>query len=287
MGKNVPKTIAIVFMGAVAAMGAGGAASLGGPGRRRPRRACSTRRSAAIERRRSAHGDDASKLLRCPAHVPAALDPPAGTTLAAGMAASGVQVYVCTAPRDRGRAPAWVLKAPHAVLSEGKETTATHFSGPAPVAAGRRQGAERRIDGAVASPASAPATAPTWEALDGSRLTGARVASAAAPDGKSIPWLLLRSTSSVGPGLFGDVTWVQRLDTVGGAAPAARLRRRAPGRGGDGAVSRGLLLLSPERGGDSAATLRVELRLSPERQRARARGRGRGLDSTWTVERDR
>jgi hypothetical protein len=170
-----------------------------------------------------AHGDDAGKQLRCPAKVPAALDPPAGTTLAAGMAANGVQVYVCAAPATAAGAPTWVLRAPHAVLSEGKETTATHFSGPAPVppVAAKAPGATATpASSAAASPTPAPATAPTWEALDGSRLTGARVASAAAPDGKSIPWLLLRSTSSVGPGLFGDVTWVQRLDTAGGAAPA-------------------------------------------------------------------
>ncbi len=145
----------------------------------------------------------------------AALDPPAGATLAAGMAASGVQAYVCTAPAAGG-APAWVLKAPHAVLSEGQETAATHFLGPAPVPP---VGAKAPAPGA-AVPAATPATAPTWQALDGSRLTGARVASAAAPDGKSIPWLLLKGTSSVGPGLFGDVTWIQRLDTVGGTAPA-------------------------------------------------------------------
>ena len=187
MGKNVPKTIAIVFMGALAAMSTG------------------ARRASA------------DTPLRCPARVPASLDPPAGATLAAGMAASGVQVYVCTAPASAGGAPAWVLKAPHAVLSEGKETTATHFSGPAPAPP---VAAKASSAAATAAPTTAPATAPTWEALDGSRLTGAKVASAAAPDGKSIPWLLLRSTSAVGPGLFGDVTWVQRLDTVGGTAPA-------------------------------------------------------------------
>ena len=162
-----------------------------------------------------AKSDDA-KLLSCPARVPAALDPPAGATLAAGMAASGVQAYVCTAPAAGG-APAWVLKAPHAVLLQGQGTAATHFSGPAPVPP---VGAKAPAPGVPVAPAAtASATAPTWQALDGSRLTGARVAAAAAPDGKSIPWLLLRSTSSVGPGLFGDVTWVQRLDTVGGTAP--------------------------------------------------------------------
>ena len=200
MANDTATTIAIVFMG-VAAMG--GAA-----------------RRASAETSAPA----ASKSLHCPAHVPAALDPPSGTTLTAGMAASGVQVYVCTAPAAAG-APAWVLKAPHAVLTEGKETTATHFSGPAPAPPVAAKAPSTGMTPASASaaatvPAAAPATAPTWEALDGSRLTGARVASAAAPDGKSIPWLLLRSTSSVGAGLFGDVTWVQRLDTVGGAAPA-------------------------------------------------------------------
>ena len=109
-------------------------------------------------------------------------------------------------------------KAPHAVLSEGKETTATHFSGPAPAPPVAAKG-RVRIAGTFAR-GDGSRDGPTWEALDGSRLTGARVASAAAPDGKSIPWLLLRSTSSTGPGLFGDVTWVQRLDTVGGGAPA-------------------------------------------------------------------
>jgi hypothetical protein len=227
MGTNVPKTIAIVFMGAVAAMGTGARRASADPSRAAP--APGVQRAAFAGERPSSPGHgDASKLLRCPAHVPAALDPPSGTTVAAGMAASGVQVYVCTAPATAGAAPAWVLKAPHAVLSEGKETTATHFSGPAPappVAPKAPSPASASTSAAAPAPSSAsataPATAPTWEALDGSRLTGARVASAAAPDGKSIPWLLLRSTSSVGPGLFGDVIWVQRLDTVGGAAPAA------------------------------------------------------------------
>jgi uncharacterized protein DUF3455 len=233
MGKHVPKTIAIVFMGAVAAMGTG--ARRASAETSRVAAAPGVQRAAFAGERSSSpgHGDNAGKLLRCPAHVPAALDPPSGTTLAAGMAASGVQVYVCTAPATAGAAPAWVLKAPHAVLSEGKETTATHFSGPAPTppvaAKAPSAGAPSPASAAApapasasaAAPATAPATAPTWEALDGSRLTGAKTASAPAPDGKSIPWLLLRSTSSVGGGLFGDVTWVQRLDTVGGAAPAA------------------------------------------------------------------
>jgi hypothetical protein len=216
MGNNRSKIMTIVFTAAVVTMGAGARRASADT---TPAPAAGVQHAAfSGERSAPHHGDDASKALHCPAHVPAALDPPAGTTLAAGMAASGVQVYVCTAAAAAS-APTWVLNAPHAVHSEGKETTATHFSGPAPVPPVAAKAAGAAATTAPSGPFAA-ATAPTWEALDGSRLTGARVASAPSPDGKSIPWLLLRSTSSTGPGLFGDVTWVQRLDTVGGAAPA-------------------------------------------------------------------
>jgi Protein of unknown function (DUF3455) len=46
------------------------------------------------------------------------------------------------------------------------------------------------------------------------------VASVAVSDPSAIPWLLLQAATNIGPGSFGDVTWIQRLDTVGGAAPA-------------------------------------------------------------------
>jgi len=158
-----------------------------------------------------ARGGDSnrSETPHCPVVTPSAVSPPAGLTVRAAMAARGVQAYVCAAP-SAGGAPAWTLKGPHAVLSDGSETDAIHFSGPAPVS----------TPAAATPPAPAPAMVPTWQALDGSRVTGAKTASAAAPDGKSIPWLLLRATPGKGPGLFSDVNWIQRLDTVGGAAPA-------------------------------------------------------------------
>ena len=34
-----------------------------------------------------------------------------------------------------------------------------------------------------------------------------------------IQWLLLRTVSSEGPGMFGGVTYIQRLNTSGGVAP--------------------------------------------------------------------
>lgn len=135
------------------------------------------------------HDDDEGRI-RCPKETPAALNPPADATLKVALAARGVQIYVCAAPAAGG-APAWTLKAPHAVLSQGNgEEAAIHFAGP------------------------------SWQALDGSLVTGARTASAPGSDAAAIPWLLLKAATNVGAGLFSDVTWIQRLDTVGGVAPA-------------------------------------------------------------------
>jgi hypothetical protein len=130
--------------------------------------------------------------VRCPRQVPAALNPPADATLAAGFPARGVQIYVCSTPASAapGSSPTWTLKAPHALLSKDGETAAIHFAGPG------------------------------WHALDGSLVTGSKTASAPAADGSSIPQLLLKAATSAGPGLFADTTWIQRLETVGGTAPA-------------------------------------------------------------------
>jgi hypothetical protein len=61
---------------------------------------------------------------------------------------------------------------------------------------------------------------PTWEWLDGSTIVGARV-DGRSVDATAIPWLLLRVVSH-GPvaGKLTDITAIQRVDTVGGLAPA-------------------------------------------------------------------
>jgi hypothetical protein len=128
-------------------------------------------------------------LLPCPAQVPAALDPPAEVTLTAALAASGTQVYVCAAGQN-AEAPAWTLDGVHAVLTAGSDVRAIHFAGP------------------------------SWQALDGSLVKGAKLAAADAPNAKNVPWLLLSGAPS-GTGVFGDVTHIQRLDTAGGVAPTS------------------------------------------------------------------
>ena len=61
---------------------------------------------------------------------------------------------------------------------------------------------------------------PTWESNSGSKVVGTHAAPPCFADPASIPWLLLRKVSSEGPGIFSHVTYIQRLNTVGGTAPA-------------------------------------------------------------------
>jgi hypothetical protein len=118
--------------------------------------------------------------------VPPELVPPAGQKLQADFAASGVQVYQCT----NG---AWVFVEPAASLIGRAKAhpgvqTAVHFRGP------------------------------SWESTrDGSLVEAKAIASS--PVSGSIPQLLLQSTRNRGEGLFGHVTYIQRLATSGGAAP--------------------------------------------------------------------
>jgi hypothetical protein len=126
---------------------------------------------------------------RCPADVPEALSPPANTTLAFALEADGVQIYSCRAAATPDSAPAWALEAPHALLGSPGRPEVIHFAGP------------------------------TWQALDGSLITGARLASAPGPDTTAIPWLLLSATPAAAAGKFSTVSHVQRLNTKGGIAP--------------------------------------------------------------------
>ena len=61
---------------------------------------------------------------------------------------------------------------------------------------------------------------PTWESNSGSNVVASRVAGCS-PDPTAIPWLLLQTVSTDGPGIFSSVTYIQRVNTRGGLAPAA------------------------------------------------------------------
>jgi Protein of unknown function (DUF3455) len=129
----------------------------------------------------------AASALASLAAPPPALNPPAGQVLVADFAASGVQVYQCTSA-------AWVFVEPAANLlgwakgSSGPRTV-IHFRGP------------------------------SWESTNDGSLVEAK-AKVNLPVTGSIPQLLLESTRNRGDGLFGHVSYIQRLATSGGAAPA-------------------------------------------------------------------
>ena len=109
-----------------------------------------------------------------------------GNRLATRMFARGVQIY-------RWNGTAWVFVAPSAKLypnAQANGEIGTHYAGP------------------------------TWETNSGSKVVGA-VAKRCPADPSSIPWLLLRVVSVDGPGLLHDATFIQRINTVGGNAPAA------------------------------------------------------------------
>jgi hypothetical protein len=123
----------------------------------------------------------------CAPEVPPALAVPAGNKLAFVYDAIGVQIYGCDA---NATGYGWVLRAPEADLygKRGKRA-GIHYAGP------------------------------TWESNDGSTVVAAKVSEHAA-DASSIPWLLLGATAHTGKGRMSDVSFIHRLDTVGGKAPA-------------------------------------------------------------------
>ena len=61
---------------------------------------------------------------------------------------------------------------------------------------------------------------PTWHANSGGKVVAAKLKECK-PDSTSIAWLLLKATSNQGPGLFGTVSFIQRVNTKGGLAPTA------------------------------------------------------------------
>ena len=121
--------------------------------------------------------------------VPAELQPPAGQALLLQVHGKGDQIYSC---KNDVTGYLWELKAPDAQLfdEEGKPF-GRHFAGP------------------------------SWEAKDGSRVTGTMVDGVPSPDANSIPWLLLTVRSRTGDGVLARVTSIQRLNTKGGKAPAS------------------------------------------------------------------
>jgi hypothetical protein len=61
---------------------------------------------------------------------------------------------------------------------------------------------------------------PTWESRSGSKVVASRLTDCT-PDATAIPWLLLQTVSTEGRGIFRRVTYIHRVNTVGGLRPTA------------------------------------------------------------------
>ena len=127
-----------------------------------------------------------------PPTVPDALKPSATEVLTLVTPATGVQIYECSAVKDQPARFEWAFKAPEAELFDRTgNRIGKHYGGP------------------------------TWESNDGSKVVAQLKARDDGPDPNAIPWLLLSVKSASGSGVFGRTSSIQRVDTVGGNAPAA------------------------------------------------------------------
>jgi hypothetical protein len=123
--------------------------------------------------------------------VPGEIAVPDGSKVFLVGHAVGVQIYSCNGTSN---GYAWAFVAPRANLyDDNGKLIATHFAGP------------------------------TWQAKDGSRVAGRRLAGVTV-DAEAIPWLKLEAASpTAGPDgdRLANTSFIQRIETTGGLAPAA------------------------------------------------------------------
>jgi hypothetical protein len=125
------------------------------------------------------------------AAIPEKLRLPDSQKVSLEVRATGVQIYSCGASKTDPARFEWTFKAPEADLLDVAGTKlGSHYAGP------------------------------TWESTDGSKVVGEVKAKDDGPDPTAIPWLLLSAKSNSGTGVFARTLSIQRLNTVGGKAPA-------------------------------------------------------------------
>lgn len=107
-----------------------------------------------------------------------------GETLVATFHAEGAQIYDCKA--DASGKLVWQVREPIATLLRDGATMGRHYAGP------------------------------SWEASDGSAVTGEVVANVPGTTSGDIPWLKLDVLAHRGSGTLSGVTTVQRINTHGG-----------------------------------------------------------------------
>ncbi|MDP3822321.1 MAG: DUF3455 domain-containing protein [Burkholderiales bacterium] len=123
------------------------------------------------------------------AALPEPVRVPAGQKLMMSTTGVGEITYECRAKKDMAGAHEWAFVAPVATLYSGdKKAVGKYYAGP------------------------------TWEANDGSKVTGKQLAVSPAAPG-SIPLQLVKTDPAMGAGAMTGVSYIQRLNTKGGVAP--------------------------------------------------------------------
>lgn len=134
----------------------------------------------------------ANQPMRAPfnqAGLPEAVKVPAGHKVTLETVAAGDISYQCRANKDKPGQFDWVFAGPDAGLKDRSGATVGRYFGP-------------------------PAT---WESTDGSKVTGTQAA--VAPNGPgNIPLQLVKANP--GSGSMQGVSYIQRVATQGGVAPA-------------------------------------------------------------------
>ena len=123
--------------------------------------------------------------------LPETIKVPAGNKIALETVGAGDITYEC---RDKANTPGateWVFVGPRATLVDrsGKQV-GTYYGPPA-----------------------------TWEAMDGSKITGTQVAVAPSSAG-NLPFQIVKANPAMGSGAMTGVTFIQRVALKGGVAPS-------------------------------------------------------------------
>ena len=102
----------------------------------------------------------------------------------------GEVTYACREKADQPGSHAWTFVVPAATLYDAsKKEVGKYYGGP------------------------------TWESKDGSKVTGKQIAVAPNSAG-NLPLQLVKANPATGDGAMTGVSYIQRLNTVGGAAPS-------------------------------------------------------------------
>jgi hypothetical protein len=122
--------------------------------------------------------------------LPASIQVPSGHKVAWKTVGMGDITYECKPNPEKGNQVGWVFAGPMAVLKDRSGKDVGKYWGP-------------------------PAT---WEAMDGSKVTGKQLAVAPAGEG-NLPYQLVQANPAMGSGAMTGVTYIQRVALKGGVAP--------------------------------------------------------------------